>query len=331
MIPVGQAYIPTGGLHFRGLLTALILGFWGALLSAGLIWLWEISPVPTLLLFTPIVQGFLVGLVTALVFSRMKMRNPRLAMLMGFAFGLLSIGLVHFGHHVRLVHQIRDEMRSELNANARLNEAQKRVLRGRLDTEPFRVVDQFFLHPQTRRHGFLATMQLRNEMGVTLKSSKVTGTGLWVLWGIEALAVAGLAGVISRQQAALPFCEECHAWCNEQKSPGGIMPGSLAEPLAEAIRVDDPAGLMRLKDREPAGPEPSVAVATLHSCPTCDLAFADLVLQPGEGKQQKVRKLISRLSVSPAMATALFAGPKPAPTPETPLIPEGESEPAGEA
>ena len=45
MIPVGQPYQPAGHFDVRATLTTLILGSAVAVVAAGLIWLWEISPI----------------------------------------------------------------------------------------------------------------------------------------------------------------------------------------------------------------------------------------------------------------------------------------------
>jgi hypothetical protein len=61
MIPVGQPYRPAGTLDARSILITTILGTAVAVLGAALVWLWEWSPIPTLVLLTPLVQGAAVG------------------------------------------------------------------------------------------------------------------------------------------------------------------------------------------------------------------------------------------------------------------------------
>ena len=56
MVPVGQPYHPAGTLDARSILITTILGTTAAVIGAALVWLWELSPIPTLLLLTPLLQ-----------------------------------------------------------------------------------------------------------------------------------------------------------------------------------------------------------------------------------------------------------------------------------
>ena len=61
MIPVGQPYVPAGALDARSVLITTILGTTAAVIAAALVWVWEWSPIPTLLILTPLLQGLAVG------------------------------------------------------------------------------------------------------------------------------------------------------------------------------------------------------------------------------------------------------------------------------
>src|SRR5271165_2791536 len=116
MIPVGQPYRPAGTLDVRSIFITLILGTTGALLGAALVWLWAISPIPTILLVTSMFQGLGVGLVMLFPVYRLRIRNPRLVGFVGFACGLISIVLVHYGLyiHMRLTTAMAGAIRHEI-------------------------------------------------------------------------------------------------------------------------------------------------------------------------------------------------------------------------
>ena len=146
-----------------------------------LVWLWEWSPIPTLLLITPLLQGLGVGVVMAFAIGRLRMRNPWFHALVGFACGLLSIGLVHYGHYLHLVSTTAGELRTEFTEDKSIPEDRRKSMLAQLDTDPAKFVD-LMLAKRTRRSGFLGSLVLRNEQGVKLKSTVVSGMFLWFLW-----------------------------------------------------------------------------------------------------------------------------------------------------
>src|SRR5579864_924861 len=99
MVPVGQHYQASGRLDLRSIAIMLILGTVTAALAALVMWLWEISPVPQILIVTPILQGLMVALALGFMIRRLQVRNPWLAAWIGFLCGALSVGLVHYGHY----------------------------------------------------------------------------------------------------------------------------------------------------------------------------------------------------------------------------------------
>jgi hypothetical protein len=120
--------------------------------------------------------------------------------------------------------------------------------------------------------GALLDLILRvNEKGAwTLGRSgaPVTGVFLWVVWGVEALAVLIgppliAWGVLSSE----PFCEHCGEWCDEDH---GLV--SLAQSEPEGLkRVFESKEFERLKS---VGPKEEGAQdwyrLDLHRCKRCD-------------------------------------------------------------
>ncbi len=315
MIPVGQPYRPDGPINFRSLLSTLILGTVTALLGAAAIWLWETSPVPTFVLVTPALQGVLIGLVLAIMIGRLRMRNPKLLATIAVACGLSSVALVHYGHYLRFLDTVGEQYRTEVEADRELTPDQKRAALARVEHGSHEVADTFLV-AKTGHPGLVGSLLLRSEMGVQIKHSTLTGWGVWLLWGVEAFIVAATAGALAGSRAAEPFCEECVEWC--AKHPGRLdLVGEAAAPLAEAIRGDNTAEVVALRDRPIETAGNSAAGTSLKSCPGCDQTFADVwhrIDKPGKkGKTESTtRTLVKQLRISPEMAQLLRSEPEPA-------------------
>ncbi len=114
MTSIGQPYRPAGTLDLRSILITTILGVTAAVIGAAVFWLWEWSPIPTLVVLTPIIQGLCVGGVMAFAVGRLRMRNHRLIATVGFTCGLLSITLVHYGHYLSMVTAAAGDLRERV-------------------------------------------------------------------------------------------------------------------------------------------------------------------------------------------------------------------------
>src|SRR5262249_12380426 len=141
MVPVGQPYQSSGEFEIRGVLSMLILGALTAAIAAGIVWLWEISPIPTLLILTPLLQGALLAVVLAALVSRLRFRNAFLATAIGFACGLLSIGLVHYGHYLSLVSSMRAALMENVQNDKDLTEEERKKILAQVEENPNRLVD----------------------------------------------------------------------------------------------------------------------------------------------------------------------------------------------
>ncbi len=321
MIPVGQPYRPAGSLDARSILITTILGSTAAVLGAAFVWAWEWSPIPTLVILTPIAQGLGVGFVMAFAVGRLGMRHPRLVGTVGFACGLLSAVLVHYGHYIHLATSITEEIRAEVVQNQSIPEAKRSEILGKLDSDPDAVVDSL-LEERTGYSGFLGSLWLRNEQGVQIKRMPVTGNWLWGLWGFEALVVAFAASTIPAGRASEPFCEDCGYWC--AKEPDAFtLPAGLSAPLAEAIREDKAARVGELRTDPPDFDTTGAVGVTLHACPGCDQAFAEVSHRVSDGKNTRVTALLKPTRVSPEMTSAIRYEPAQA----GPAAPEEAAEP----
>jgi hypothetical protein len=312
MIPVGQPYSPAGTLDAKSILITAILGTTAAVIGAALVWLWELSPIPTLLLITPLLQGLVVGAVMAFAVGRLRMRNPRVVGLVGFACGLLSIVFVHYGHYLHLVSATASQLRNDVAQDKSMPEGERKSLLAQLDADPGQIVDAI-LAQRTQHSGFLGSLILRNEQGVRLKSNLVSGTLLWILWGGEALLVAIIASVTPAERAKKPFCEDCGYWCVDQPDLFAL-PAAAAAPLVEAVQENNPARIEALRASPLVNDGSGLVGATLHCCPGCDQSFADVSHRLVNGKEMKLKVLLKQHRVSPEVVEAMRTAPAPAET-----------------
>jgi hypothetical protein len=334
MTPVGQPYCAAGPISFRSVISTVILGTFTAIVSAAAIWFWESSPIPTLVILTPFLQGLLIGLVMAFAIGRLRMRNPKLLLLIGFTCGLASVAMVHMGHHIRFVQEVAALYRQQVEADGSLTPEQKKEALEVADKEPQAITDAFLLQ-KTGHSGLIGSILLRSEQGVKIKSATLTGWGLWTLWGFEALVVAFMAAAMSHARASEPFCEDCGDWCHKQTAPL-VFPGEAAGALAEAVRSDDLASVANLRDHPPETTGLTFAGTILYACGGCNLTFADVWQRfdtVKKGKTESTTKtLVQQISISPEM-TALLCNQALAPT-EDGAIEEGAEgdveEPVGE-
>ncbi|HEV3168191.1 MAG TPA: hypothetical protein VGZ22_29575, partial [Isosphaeraceae bacterium] len=222
-----------------------------------------------------------------------------------------------------IAHNVAAGMREQINAEQALGAAPKAELLARLEKDPQAVVD-VVLSEHTGHKGLAGSMLLRNEQGVYIKSSKVTGGFLWFLWALEALFVAIAAAAMAHSRAAEPYCEDCTSWCPE--GPYLLrMPLSAAEPLMAALREDRVSEVDALRAQPaPAATESSVSVR-LRSCPGCDQTFADVVGRTvNKKKKEQTKTLLKYLCIPPEMAAFLrsTAATSAATTPDAELAAE---------
>lgn len=324
MVPVGQHYHPSGRLDLRSVAIMLILGTMTAVITAFVMWLWEISPIPQLLIVTPILQGLMIALALGFIVRRLQVRNPMLVGVIGFFCGALSIALVHYGHYRIMVHEADAQAREEVESSPNIPPDAKAKILQAINEHPGAFLDDF-LFAQTKHTGFLGSMHFRAEQGISIShhgagGAPIKGIGVWILWGVEALFVAGMAAAAAAK-AAEPFCEECADWC-QKAGDIAVLPGGLAEPLATALREDNPAQVNTLRTTPPEDPGKGMATVSIHSCPHCDQAFADIAVRVQKGRETSTKWVLKKLRISPEMAATLRTPPLPAkpatePTPES--------------
>src|SRR4051812_13882712 len=107
MTAVGERYRPSGRFEISGVLMSLLGGVIAAVVSAAVTFGWEISPIPSFRILTPIVQGGIVGGALYLLFGLAKLRHKGIALAIGAICGAITVvGLYYAHYHWFVLHQI---------------------------------------------------------------------------------------------------------------------------------------------------------------------------------------------------------------------------------
>jgi len=119
----------------------------------------------------------------------------------------------------------------------------------------------------THPHALWELIKLINQNGTwgSTSTDLTKGTELWLIWGLEALAVLTVAAAIAYTiLEAQPFCEKCGLWCSSTEklllSAGD--PGHTRQSLAKR-------DLSFLEKLGPGNQKISHMTAQLHSCANC--------------------------------------------------------------
>ncbi len=144
-----------------------------------------------------------------------------------------------------------------------------------------------------------------------MNGSTINGTFLWLLWGAEALAVAGFAAICGLKAATEPFCEDCQQWFKKPRTTLWF-PKDQIKPLTAAVNSNDPKQLAAMLPPPEFDAARGSATTALHECIGCGQTLADVISRTPSGKkgQFKQRKTIEYLAISKEMTVALQ--PKPA-------------------
>ena len=122
---------------------------------------------------------------------------------------------------------------------------------------------------------FSRWVDARKEAGWTMSSSHsssssksspdISGAGVFVLWGLEALTILGIALVIVDTEVEKPYCETCERWCTSKPlSLGGL----TRVDVEHAVALGDLMPLVDIQVRSDGDGAHSLLL-TGHICDGC--------------------------------------------------------------
>jgi hypothetical protein len=227
-----------------------------------------------LILLMPVLWGLAIGLAAAGGVRVGKRRSAALALAVGAIGGLLSYGLYHLLDNAYVRSEVKKEIARQMEEPGDVDALYDMVLRTKYG-----------------KAGFFGELAMRAEMGMSIgrpgrsTESKplVTGIGMYIYWGIELLAVAGVACLLPLGAVREPFCEPCGKW---------YVKAELARVAED--RLVAAQGALQGRDfvtlagcRAPSGP----GVLTVGKCPACAQTpvrlILEMVVQDGKGKEKR--------------------------------------------
>lgn len=116
----------------------------------------------------------------------------------------------------------------------------------------------------------IANLGLQGTMTVSehgRKDMTVSGWQMWMLWSMEALAVIGIAVLTARQWIQrFPFCENCGTWCEREQTVAWVTDTDQKE-LKQHLEWKD---FHFVHTHRGAMDLPAVFRLDMHSCPKCN-------------------------------------------------------------
>lgn len=159
----------------RGVI-AIALAILLAIAAAAPFWGWWRSPIPTFLVFTPVLHGMMLGAALMWLVERLRIRSPRRRALIGITAGVVSVSALTFAQYVT---EAYDYHRKTQRAMA--------VLLGAADarTNPLSFYDANVLKPVSGRGGVIGYLRFRDAQAWRRQ-----------LRAAEAILVVALAGAL---------------------------------------------------------------------------------------------------------------------------------------
>jgi hypothetical protein len=310
--PRAQATVASDGLYYKPsgevTLAGLGAGLFGGLLMGfvlAFVYAYMIAYIPFIYLNLLCTTGYTLalGFVIGWLLKSGKMRNPAVGVFAAVAVSLISY---YFCWAVWL--------------SAMLSRSNVDVSAFALATHPAALLD------------LILRVNEKGAWTLGRGSTPVTGVILWVVWGVEALAVLIGPPVIAwGVMSSEPFCEHCGEWCDEDHGLVSLAP-SEPEGLKRVFESKEFERLKSVGAREDGAQD--WYRLNLHRCKRCDKTntltvktekitfdskgnsklkstdlFSKLVLAPTE--VEELRR-VSREMTRPASAPAPAPSPAPA-------------------
>jgi hypothetical protein len=147
-----------------------------------------------------------------------------------------------------------------------------------------------------------------NQVGAwSMRGFTPTGGFLWLLWGLEALLVLGLATLVSAGTMTLPFCERCERWSTVDEDVA-----RFNDPVSDSLKQDVEAGgvdFLRSLGK-PSVKDTTWLRADLHRCSSCEslhalsLSRVQVTERKGE-RRENATNVLQHFLVSKSAAATL--------------------------
>jgi hypothetical protein len=253
-----RRYVATGRCEPLAILAVLGVALVGGAITGAVLgvvgrWLW-------LIVLFPLLIGGVAGGLAAWTIARHRVRAPLLVLLLGAIGGAGGYVSSHAVSYLLF--------RSEITA------AVKWRTPSASDSDVASRIDELLMQ-RAGHSGFGGYLTLAAEQGVSIKrlstqekGEALSGIAVWILWLVELLLAAGMAGAIAHDRARKPFCEDCQTWFGvPQLAAAGGTGASLARrELHSALEIGD---FDRAAAVLVAPPTTSTFVVKSSECPRC--------------------------------------------------------------
>ena len=228
-----RKYRASGAAPAGGVALLLVVALVGGAVIGGTLWAIEHFTNFYLVVLFPLAAGAILGGILALVVRSSKIRSPIIAGLFGLAAGVIAYGVYHFAAYYVT---FRGEVRTALVENGA-----KAPSDGDVDE-----LMNLVLRDEVGDTGFMGYMNLMAREGITINRTVSTsssgihlqGTGAWVYWGIDVVAVALIAAFMAGRAAGEPFDENAGMWYGSPQLLG-VADNRPRKELVKALKNGD--------------------------------------------------------------------------------------------
>lgn len=273
---------PSGKFSPFGMLATLFGGaFVGIIVGLVFYGLNMVLPFGIPLVF-PAIAGGLTGYATLRLGSSIgRCRNPLLAVCVAMLAGAMAWGTEHTTDYLRFHAEAYNSILKEYP---------------QAPAEKINLVIDEWLKEKTGQSGFVGFMLLKansNSVEIThitggsaLSAMTLSGFGLMAYWFVELMITAGVAGVVNRDYAKAPYCDNCNAW-RKYRTPVIGTDANLEETI-EQFQQRNIAGALESLGKNSEG---NITRLETEFCPVCyDSKMAQLVVVKDTGPKTWVEK-----------------------------------------
>jgi hypothetical protein len=135
---------------------AIVISLLSALAAAAVMWGWWRSPIPTFLVFTPVLHGMMLGAASMWIIDRLGIRSRARRVAIGLAASIVSLLALTFAQYLTDAHDYRDHTQQAMAIA--LSAPSPR-------TNALDYYDRNLLEPVTGQTGLIGYLRYRNAPG----------------------------------------------------------------------------------------------------------------------------------------------------------------------